>query len=207
MLMKKTFGLLAAAAICGAIVTAGGAAYADTGTTVNLTVAATADGSPGISTHAGFGPSSVEPGATTTMGMGTDTPANICRTTNTCAPGYPNNGAVLTISGVAAAGLTFVSNGDTSAGCVQQDADTVVCHYQYFNNYHKSDNFMFAVSPTATAGNYTINVDLHVFSKTPPADKTQCKNGGWTGFNDALDNPMFTNQGDCVSYVATGGKA
>jgi hypothetical protein len=36
----------------------------------------------------------------------------------------------------------------------------------------------------------------------PPTNKDQCKNGGWKTFN----NPSFKNQGDCVSYVATGGK-
>jgi hypothetical protein len=33
-----------------------------------------------------------------------------------------------------------------------------------------------------------------------PTGKDQCKDGGWLGF------PQFKNQGDCVSYVATGGK-
>ena len=35
----------------------------------------------------------------------------------------------------------------------------------------------------------------------PPTSKDQCKNGGWQTFN----NPSFKNQGDCVSYVASGG--
>jgi|Tabmets5t2r1_1033131.scaffolds.fasta_scaffold56797_2 hypothetical protein len=34
----------------------------------------------------------------------------------------------------------------------------------------------------------------------PPTSKEQCANGGWRGF------PGFRNQGDCVSFVATGGK-
>ncbi len=33
-----------------------------------------------------------------------------------------------------------------------------------------------------------------------PTSKEQCKNGGWR------DYPQFKNQGDCVSFVATGGK-
>lgn len=37
----------------------------------------------------------------------------------------------------------------------------------------------------------------------PPTDKDQCKNDGWKTFN----NPSFKNQGDCVSYVASKGKA
>ena len=36
----------------------------------------------------------------------------------------------------------------------------------------------------------------------PPTSKDQCKKNGWKSFN----NPTFKNQGDCVSYVATGGK-
>ena len=33
-----------------------------------------------------------------------------------------------------------------------------------------------------------------------PFDKSDCKKGGWTEFG------VFKNQGDCVSFVATGGK-
>lgn len=36
----------------------------------------------------------------------------------------------------------------------------------------------------------------------PPSDKAQCRKGGWQAFN----NPTFRNQGDCVSFVATGGR-
>ncbi len=36
-------------------------------------------------------------------------------------------------------------------------------------------------------------------------DKDDCKNGGWQNVTTASGQP-FTNQGDCVSYVATGGK-
>lgn len=33
-----------------------------------------------------------------------------------------------------------------------------------------------------------------------PTDQSQCENGGWSLF------PPFTNQGDCVSFIATGGR-
>ena len=33
-----------------------------------------------------------------------------------------------------------------------------------------------------------------------PTSKAQCKNGGWKTYT------VFKNQGDCVSFVATGGK-
>jgi hypothetical protein len=36
-------------------------------------------------------------------------------------------------------------------------------------------------------------------------DKDSCKNGGWAGLSDSAGH-SFKNQGDCVSYVATGGK-
>ena len=36
----------------------------------------------------------------------------------------------------------------------------------------------------------------------PPSTKDACKKDGWKTFN----NPSFKNQGDCVSYVATGGR-
>ena len=35
---------------------------------------------------------------------------------------------------------------------------------------------------------------------TMPTEKAECKNGGWEEFG------VFKNQGDCVSYVATGGR-
>jgi hypothetical protein len=37
------------------------------------------------------------------------------------------------------------------------------------------------------------------FSTPRPKTKEQCKNGGWGTLG-------FKNQGDCVSFVATGGK-
>jgi hypothetical protein len=57
---------------------------------------------------------------------------------------------------------------------------------------------------------YTIGVDGVQFNDTTynfelgtrPSSKDQCKNGGWATFND----PAFSNQGDCVSYVASGGR-
>lgn len=36
----------------------------------------------------------------------------------------------------------------------------------------------------------------------PPTSKDQCKKDGWQTFN----NPVFKNQGDCVSFVATNGR-
>ena len=40
-------------------------------------------------------------------------------------------------------------------------------------------------------------------TKAKPTTKDECKNGGWQNFNGIY---TFKNQGDCVSFVATGGK-
>jgi hypothetical protein len=43
--------------------------------------------------------------------------------------------------------------------------------------------------------------DITVVDAPPlPTTKEECKNGGWRNFG------VFKNQGDCVSFVATGGK-
>jgi hypothetical protein len=46
----------------------------------------------------------------------------------------------------------------------------------------------------------TYNFDLH----TGPANKDQCKNGGWQTFNPNRPAGPFKNQGDCVSYISSG---
>jgi hypothetical protein len=50
------------------------------------------------------------------------------------------------------------------------------------------------------------SLSVTIYSCTPkrpnlPTDKEQCKKGGWETFGG-----VFKNQGDCVSFVATGGK-
>jgi hypothetical protein len=55
---------------------------------------------------------------------------------------------------------------------------------------------------------YNVETDLVDFKGTvydfqlAPTSTDDCKNGGWQNYT----NPTFKNQGDCVSYVATGGK-
>jgi hypothetical protein len=53
---------------------------------------------------------------------------------------------------------------------------------------------------TVHIDNISVNNQV-VGSPTSPTTKDECKNGGWQNFN-----PAFKNQGDCVSFVATGGK-
>jgi hypothetical protein len=56
------------------------------------------------------------------------------------------------------------------------------------------------VQGTADITNITVNGQVQ--TPTPQAAKDQCKNGGWRNFT----SPRFKNQGDCVSYFATGGR-
>jgi len=53
---------------------------------------------------------------------------------------------------------------------------------------------------TILVDNVMVNSDLYTFET-----KDSCKNGGWQDLEDANGQP-FKNQGDCVSYFATGGK-
>lgn len=57
------------------------------------------------------------------------------------------------------------------------------------------DAFTFGVQGTAITYDFEPLVG-------PPVDMEECKQGGWQTFN----NPFFRNQGDCVSFVATGGR-
>jgi hypothetical protein len=57
----------------------------------------------------------------------------------------------------------------------------------------------FAFSPFAR--DQVTSGDIVVVDAPPlPTSKDQCKNGGWQTYG------VFKNQGDCVSFVATGGK-
>jgi choice-of-anchor C domain-containing protein len=57
---------------------------------------------------------------------------------------------------------------------------------------------------STTAGAFGPAIDNVVITETVPT-KSDCKDGGW---HDMIDNTgnSFKNQGDCVSYFATGGR-
>lgn len=57
---------------------------------------------------------------------------------------------------------------------------------------------------TVQVDNVRINTTTYTFEEVVASDKERCKNGGWEDFED--DPGPFKNQGDCVSYFATGGK-
>ena len=55
--------------------------------------------------------------------------------------------------------------------------------------------------PITVSENEQPSGDVTVVDAEPfPVTRDQCKNGGWRSY------PGFRNQGDCVSFVATGGK-
>ncbi|HEV8536825.1 MAG TPA: hypothetical protein VGR87_14055 [Candidatus Limnocylindria bacterium] len=58
---------------------------------------------------------------------------------------------------------------------------------------------------TVQVDNVKINATTYTFeAEVSPGDKQKCKNGGWRNFTTAPG--PFKNQGDCVSYFATGGR-
>jgi len=57
---------------------------------------------------------------------------------------------------------------------------------------------------STTSGAFGPAIDNVVITETVPT-KSDCKNGGWPAMIDVAGN-HFKNQGDCVSYFATGGK-
>lgn len=56
-----------------------------------------------------------------------------------------------------------------------------------------------STSTTTTATTVSTTTTTTTAVRNLPTSKDQCKKGGWAGFG------VFKNQGDCVSYVATGG--
>jgi choice-of-anchor C domain-containing protein len=86
--------------------------------------------------------------------------------------------------------------------------DTVIEANSRTDMKWKSMTFTFVATGTSitltfssqTPGAYGPALDNVVIVETLPGNKDECKKGGWKTFG------VFKNQGDCVSYVATGGK-
>jgi hypothetical protein len=74
--------------------------------------------------------------------------------------------------------------------------DSVGWNHQAFSLGSTVDS---AAPPSPCNGCVTRN-RWNLGATVEPITKGDCKKGGWMGW------PMFKNQGDCVSYVATGGK-
>jgi hypothetical protein len=52
-----------------------------------------------------------------------------------------------------------------------------------------------------------VNVDGTVYNFESPGSMNHCKNGGWRMFTDGNGNALYRNQGQCVSFFASGGKS
>ena len=190
------------------------AAYAGTGT---VTPTITASGTPDIS-------ATVRTVVTTDglidLHFSVTQPANICRLeSGDCPAGYPNWQADLTISGYAAAGLTY-DKANGGFACTESSG-LLTCHNDYLNNYFKTFDVYF--TPSEGYGG-DVTADLVVSDKTvtdaPPTTTAQCKKDGWATFNTLsfqpatvgstsgylpVFTPRFDNQGRCVSSVVSNG--
>lgn len=62
-----------------------------------------------------------------------------------------------------------------------------------------------ATGQVVDVDNTVIDTVLYTYEIPVPTSKGQCKNGGWQNLADN-DGNTFKNQGDCVSFVATGGR-
>jgi hypothetical protein len=102
-------------------------------------------------------------------------------------------GAVGTLNGFpTSVVITVVDGGPPNSGADTFNAVTEIrpeppppnCSTPFFSNQR-----------VVTNGDITV-VDAPTF----PSSKEQCKNGGWQSFG------LFKNQGDCVSFVVTGGE-
>jgi hypothetical protein len=109
---------------------------------------------------------------------------------------------------------SVITTGDV-AGTVQGNAFDVVITW----SAQSAGHYTATVTPSAMTNGTTY--DVHNPSSTAnwsatgtdpceqaPTSKDQCKNAGWASGTlvDASGNP-FKNQGDCVSFVASGGKS
>ena len=90
-------------------------------------------------------------------------------------------------------------DGSGVASCVGDVADGAAIETATLGSHD------FTVTGTDVAENEaSVTYSYEVVANTPP-DKDACKKGGWESFTDDEGTP-FKNQGDCVSYVATGGE-
>jgi hypothetical protein len=62
-----------------------------------------------------------------------------------------------------------------------------------------------ALSVGVSGATTTYNFELTPPPPPTPPSKDACKKGGWANYTDVAGH-AFANQGDCVSYFATGGK-
>jgi hypothetical protein len=108
--------------------------------------------------------------------------------------------ATFSTGGVATTGFTTDASGNAAFGEVFQTQPfevTVVIWLDPNDNLTQDPGEPTVVTATLRAERPCEDA---VAVEQRPTSKDQCKNGGWRNY------PGFKNQGDCVSFVATGGK-
>lgn len=120
------------------------------------------------------------------------------------------------VGGTASYTDSTVTTTGNVAGTVQGDAFHVVISWENGS----AGDYTATVTQSSMTNGYTFDLSnannnaswsaLGTAScqQSTPTNKDQCKNGGWASSTvvDASGNP-FKNQGDCVSFVASGGKS
>jgi hypothetical protein len=99
------------------------------------------------------------------------------------------SGSVVISAGAATATVVVTPNDDL----VDEANETVILTLAAGTGYSVG-------TPSAATVTITDNDGPAPLPGTMPTSKDQCKKGGWQTFG------VFKNQGDCVSWVATGGK-
>jgi hypothetical protein len=74
-----------------------------------------------------------------------------------------------------------------------------------YGDYTVLDIALVVDGPDQTVQFDNTQVNGATYTYDQPATKDECKNGGWQNLTDDQGH-HFKNQGDCVSYSATGGK-
>jgi uncharacterized repeat protein (TIGR01451 family) len=127
---------------------------------------------------------------------------------------FPSCNSDIPLVDVLPSGLTFVSVNDSQPDYqCSRSGNTVTCPEGRAST-PTSPFTATIVATTTECGTFTNTAsagpDVGEVSFTVegcvPTTKEQCKNNGWRNFENPDGSPMFKNQGDCVSYVATHGK-
>jgi hypothetical protein len=124
------------------------------------------------------------------------TGATQCVTVDLTTPCFPDDDIF------DAAYTSFVPSDPTTNWLADPGVSSASTSFSFNAPAHSSfDVVVHEVTSGAGCPSYTLDVSgTGIFEGTLPTSKEQCMNDGWKNF------PAFKNQGDCVSFVASGGK-
>ncbi len=112
------------------------------------------------------------------------------------------------------ADFTLVGTGSDTSGVCTTGTGTLTCTYTDMAHTFKSVGYDFTtgapdpnatIMATAQTDGAPMSFTYSLGISNVPTTKDQCKKGGWATLTDSAARP-FKNQGDCVSYVSTGGR-